>query len=262
MTERAVAQMAEQIVQAHRARRRFAPLAAEKIGDLDFAYAVQDRLVALWQEAGAGDIIGWKVGLTSARMQAMVGVSQPIAGAILSAHRHVSGAVLHEADFVRLGIEAEIAVCIGTAIPETDMLGPADILARLECVSAAFEVIEDRDAEYKTLDAASLIADNSWNKGIVLGPPIAASGIITLTGRHGLLTRNGVALDRGMSEDVGGDPLKIAAWAAAHLARRGRLLLPGQWVLTGSIVTTKFPRRGETYHFSVDGLAPVEVHVG
>jgi len=261
MMERAAAEMAEKIAQAHRARQRFVPLEAGKIGDLEFAYAVQDRLVGLWQEAGAGDIIGWKVGLTSARMQAMVGIGQPIAGAILAGHCHGSGAVLHEADFVRLGIEAEIAVCIGTGITETDMLEPAEILARLQHVSAAFEVIEDRDADYKTLDAASLIVDNSWNKGIVLGPPTAAAGILALTGRCGVLTRNGAALDRGNSEDVGGDPLKIVAWLAAHLARRGRALLPGQWVLTGSIVTTKFPRRGETYHFSVDGLAPVEVRI-
>jgi len=261
MTDSAIAETAEKIAHAHLMRARFSPLAAERIGDLDFAYAVQDRLIALWQAAGEGDIIGWKVGVTSARMQEMVGISQPIAGAILSRHRHNAGAALRAADFVRLGIEAEIAVCIGAAIPETEMLEPADILARLSHVGAAFEIVEDRDADYKNLDAASLIADNSWNKGIVLGPPAAADSIATLIGRRGVLALNGEALDQGMSEDVGGDPLRIAAWLAAHLARRGQMLRPGQWVLTGSIVTTKFPKPGETYLFSVDGLAPVEVRI-
>jgi 2-keto-4-pentenoate hydratase len=64
-----------------------------------------------------------------------------------------------------------------------------------------------------------------------------------------------------MSEDVGGDPLRIVAWLAAHLARRGQPLLPGQWVLTGSIVTTKFPNASDTYHFAVDGLPPVAVSI-
>jgi 2-keto-4-pentenoate hydratase len=261
MTESAVAETAEKIARAHRMRARFSPLDADRIGDLEFAYAVQDRLISLWQAAGEGEIIGWKVGVTSARMQDMVGISQPIAGAILSRHRHGSGAELHAADFVRLGIEAEIAVCIGTAIPETEMLEPAAILGRLAQVSVAFEVVEDRDADYKNLDAASLIADNSWNKGIVIGPPTAADRIVGLVGRRGVLTVNGEVLDQGMSEDVGGDPLRIVAWLAAHLARRGQALRPGQWVLTGSIVTTKFPRPGDLYHFGVDGLEPVEVRI-
>jgi 2-keto-4-pentenoate hydratase len=261
MTDAAIADTAEKIVHAHRIRAKFSPLDAERIGDLEFAYAVQDRLISLWQDTGEGEIIGWKVGVTSARMQEMVGISQPIAGAILFRHRHKSGAELQAADFVRLGIEAEIAVCIGTAIPETDMLAPADIVSRISHVSAAFEIVEDRDADYKQLDAASLVADNSWNKGIVLGSPTAAAGIATLIGRRGVLTVNGKVLDQGMSEDVGGDPLRIVAWLGAHLARRGQMLRAGQWVLTGSIVTTKFPKPGETYFFSVDGLAPVEVRI-
>jgi 2-keto-4-pentenoate hydratase len=82
-------------MQAHRMRGRFSPLDAERIGDLAFAYAVQDRLVSLQQDAGGGDIIGWKLGVTSARMQDMVGINQPIAGAILSSHHHRSGVELH-----------------------------------------------------------------------------------------------------------------------------------------------------------------------
>jgi 2-keto-4-pentenoate hydratase len=261
MTGIAIAETAEKLAYEHRMRARFSPLDAERLGDLEFAYAVQDRLIELWQDAGEGEIIGWKVGITSARMQQMVGIRQPIAGAILLRHCRESGAELHTADFVRLGIEAEIAVCIGTAIPETEMLEPAAILHRLAQVSAAFEIVEDRDADYKKLDAASLIADNSWNKGIVIGPPTAADGIASLIGRRGVLTRNGEELDQGMSEDVGGDPLRIVAWLAAHLARRGQPLRPGQWVLTGSIVTTKFPKPGETFFFKVDGLVPVEVRI-
>jgi len=261
MPDQAVIEMADKILQAHRERERFSPLDADKIGDLDFAYAVQDRLISLRKDAGEGDVFGWKVGVTSARMQAMVGISQPIAGAIFSLHCHQSGAVLRQSDFVRLGIEAEIAVCIGAAIVETESLEPADILGRLAYACAAFEIVEDRAADYSKLDAASLIADNSWNKGVVLGPKIPAGGIASLVGRQGILTVNGQVFDWGMSEDVGGDPLRIVAWLAAHLARRGQPLLPGQWVLTGSIVTTKFPNASDIYNFAVDGLPPVAVSI-
>ena len=35
-------------------------------------------------------------------------------------------------------------------------------------IVAAFELIEDRHANYKTCKALSLIADNAWNGGIVI----------------------------------------------------------------------------------------------
>jgi len=57
------------------------------------------------------------------------------------------------------------------------------------------------------------------------------------------------------------DGVEIIAWLAAHLARRGQPLQPGQWVLTGSIVTTKFPRQGDRLHFALEGLSAVEVQI-
>jgi 2-keto-4-pentenoate hydratase len=47
--------------------------------------------------------------------------------------------------------------------------------------------------------------------------------------------------------------------AIGHLTRRGRALVPGQWVSTGSIVPTKFVEPGQTWRFEVAGLAPVEL---
>ena len=38
---------------------------------------------------------------------------------------------------------------------------------------AAYELIEDRNAVYKATKPTTLIADNAWNAGIVLGKPIA-----------------------------------------------------------------------------------------
>jgi 2-keto-4-pentenoate hydratase len=256
-----VENMARDIAEAHRARARFVPMTADRIGDLDFAYGVQDRLVSHWRNAGEGAIIGWKVGLTSARMQAMTGISQPASGAILARREHASGAVLRKSDFIHLGLEAEIAVRVGEPFPEDQEIEPAEALNRLESVSAAFEIVDDRNADYARLDAASLIADNSWNLGVVLGRPILTRGLGGLAGRRGVLTVNGELQDQGMSEDAGGDPLKIVAWLAAHLVRRGQPLQPGQWIMTGSIITTKFPATGDRYHFAVGGLEPVEARI-
>ena len=42
---------------------------------------------------------------------------------------------------------------------------------------------------------------------------------------------------------------------------REKALEPGQWVMTGSVVTTKFARPGSRYRFELDALEPVEMTV-
>jgi 2-keto-4-pentenoate hydratase len=68
-----------------------------------------------------------------------------------------------------------------------------------------------------------------------------------------------VVVDTGSSSDVLGDPANALSWVVRHLARRGRALVPGQWVSTGSIVPTRFVAPGQTYRFDLAGLPPVEL---
>jgi 2-keto-4-pentenoate hydratase len=228
--------------------------------DLHLAYDIQDRVIQ--ELAGSttarDNAPGYKIGLTTPRMQAMCGVHQPIAGTIFAGRLHTSPAEIEAAPFIRLGVESEIAVQIGKP-PDTANLGASTVLACLSQVCAAFELIDDSDADYAKLDAVSLIADNSWNAGLVLGPPAPAANFPHLRDRAGTLFRNGEIQDRGNSSDVMGDPLEVVVWLAKHLAARGVSLQPGQWITTGSIVTTRFAVAGERYKFEIEGLAAVEV---
>ena len=42
------------------------------------------------------------------------------------------------------------------------------IRPHIDGVCAAIEIVDDRNADYANLDVLSLVADNSWNGGIVL----------------------------------------------------------------------------------------------
>lgn len=245
--------VARRIVAQHADRERFEPLAPE-LQDLSFAYAVQDRLIEIWAAAGRA-IAGWKIGLTTPRMQAMCGVSQPILGAIFADSVFRSGHVQTVADHVRAGLEMELAVEVGDALPaDATRAGAA---ARIAALAASYELIEDRAADYATLDACSLVADNSWNAGIVLGEPTSLPDLDGLLSRQGTLELDGAIVDRGLVRDAGGDPIEVVAWAARTLAARGHQIKAGQWIMTGSLVPTRFPRPGEQYRFTIDGLDPV-----
>ncbi len=258
-----VAATAAIVVARRRARERFAALREIIGGDLACAYDIQDQVN---RELGGDDAAhhraaGYKIGLTTPRMQVMCGVEQPIAGTIYAGRLHASKATIAMAPFVRLSVESEIAVQIGQALPAGGELNTASALACLSQVCAAFEMIDDSDADYKKLDAVSMIADNAWNAGLVLGPPVPAANFTALKDRAGVLYRDSDLLDQGTSSDVMGDPLQVIVWLAQHLAARGERLRPGQWITTGSIVTTKFVKAGERYRFAVEGLPPVELQI-
>jgi 2-keto-4-pentenoate hydratase len=109
------------------------------------------------------------------------------------------------------------------------------------------------------MDVLSLIADNSWNAGMVMGefrttwPDLAAI--------EGIVFQDGSAIDRGHGRDVLSHPFYSVAWLAAHLDQTGEVLSAGDIVMTGNLVTTKFPISSSAYRFEVQGLGNVELLV-
>ena len=249
---------AEAIAERHRARAEFTLEVPEgRAGDMEFAYATQDRLVPLL--AGDAPPSGYKIGLTTPRMQQMCGVAEPIVGVVFAGRTHLSPAWAAVSDFVRLGIESEIALRIARPFPEGEAVLPERVLDYVDGVCAAFEMVDDSHADYGRLSAMTLVADNAWNAGLVLGPVRAATEVGALGGRKGVLFRDGEMVDTGDSSDVLGDPVLALAWVVRNLASRGRALVPGQWVSTGSIVPTKMVAPGQSWRFEIEGLEPVEL---
>jgi 2-keto-4-pentenoate hydratase len=233
-----------------------------EVPGVDFAYAIQKHVVAALDRGGGR--AGYKVGLTSPRMQAMCGVGEPITGVVLNQRMHRSPATVAAADFIRLGLECEVAVRIGPHFPGDDPagLGLEDVPQHLDAVSAAFELIDDAAADYGRLKAATLVADNGWNAGLVIGESVAPSSVADFTELEGVLRLDGEAVEKGVSRDVLGNPLNVVLWLARELLKRGGRLAAGDWVSTGSIVPTRFVKPGERYVFTLGRLPPVELAIG
>src|SRR3989442_11250758 len=158
----------------HRMRVRYGPLDATlRAAPLDDAYRIQDALHRIMAKAGRGEIAGSKIALTPRAVQQMTGVDPPAAGAIFSKVVHSAPARVDLAAYHHLGVEFEVAVRLGDDLPAGD--GPwtrTSVAGRVAACLPAFELVEDGDADYKTLDAFTLVAQNTWNGGVVLGAPI------------------------------------------------------------------------------------------
>lgn len=245
---------ARTLARDHRDNRRFETIAG--LADLATAYRIQGAYVA---EIIAGDrVAGYKIGLTSQRMQTMCGIDHPVAGVVFGRRVMQSGARLSLKDHGRLGLEFEICARLGRDLPpRAEPYSRAEIAAAVDGVCAAVELIDDRNADYATLDVATLVADNSWNAGIVLGeivtPPAALEAV------EAIVYQDGVEIGRGVGADALGHPYEPLAWLANHLAAEGQGLKQGDLVMTGSIVRTCFPDKAFSFRFDAAGIGRVEV---
>jgi 2-keto-4-pentenoate hydratase len=260
MEDIAARRAAASLLAEHEANVRFKALGApDGPATISDAYDIQERYVALLR-GKHGDAVGYKVGLTSAQMQTFCGIDHPIAGVVLARRVHQSGATVRRSDFGRLGLEFEIAVRIKSDVPVSGVPCTADMIApHIDGVCAAIELVDDRSADYTNLDVLSLVADNSWNGGIVLSE--FATKWPDLEGVLGRATKDLVAIGEGHGRDILGHPFNSVAWLATQLASRGAGLKAGQVVMTGSVMKTVFPEGDASYRFDLEEIGFVEVQV-
>ena len=235
-------------------------MAPRSVGE---AYDVQDAFISL-KARQRGPIAGYKLALSTPQMRRMVGYGDSIAGVLLSDGLQRSPARVRASDYTRLLVEFEIGLQLGADLPASDApFARPDVARAIAGVLPALELADDRDADYAGLsrNLLHLIADNAWNEGAVLGSPVSDWQALDLAGLRGLATINGVGVGEGRGGDALGHPLEALAWIANHLAGRGRSLRAGDVVITGSIVTSKFPRPGDHVQFSVEHLGEVVLAV-
>ncbi|MGH7223920.1 MAG: fumarylacetoacetate hydrolase family protein, partial [Gemmataceae bacterium] len=113
-------------------------------------------------------------------------------------------------------------------------------------------------AQWETLGAPTLVADDFFAAGCVLGTEIARSAAPDLLQVTGRALLNGIEVARGSGADVLGHPAHALAWLANHLATEGRGLHEGQLVLTGSLVKTLWLKAGDRVVMDLSGLGKVE----
>lgn len=238
---------AEELLKQHIARSHFQSISEDAFPrDMRSAYAVQDAFVELRKQQINSGPGGWKIALTTPVMQAFVGIDHPLAGTILERDIHRSGAVLDLKNHVHLGVESELAVRISSDV--TGENAPYDresIIPHVGTFMTAMELVDDRCCNYKDLDPHLLIADNTFNEGCVLGPEFEDWHKVDLANVKVEMRINESIQGKGEGRDVLGHPLNALAWLSNHLLTRKLMLKRGDIVLTGSIVTTKWPRQGD-----------------
>jgi 2-keto-4-pentenoate hydratase len=248
------AEAARYIDEAHRTRARYRNL-PEAIAPTTVAeaYAAQAALCELW-EPRLGPIAGLKIATTTRVMQELMGIDHPCMGTIFAARIYASPATIARADFVNVRVECELAVRLARDLPQTGTPYTREsVRGAIGDAMAAFELIEDRFADYKSSRALSLIADNAWNGGVVLGSAKPLPAGLDLDGIAGVLRSGSKEAGTGRTDD----PLGALAWLANQAAECGRPMTAGMVVITGSVMPTVDIALGERLDFALDGIGEV-----
>jgi 2-keto-4-pentenoate hydratase len=223
------------------------------------AYFVQDALEPIW--AHKGEVVGYKLALTSKAMQEMFGVNTSFKGNLFSKTILKGDQVISLKNYVRLGVEFELAIEIGEDFgSNSNNLTVEECMRKVSAVYPAFELIDDRNADYPTVDLISQTADNSWNANTVLGTKSQNFSHLDFSVNEVFKSING-NIERSVTGVALENPFNAVIWIADFLNKRGLELKKGQIVMTGSTFPTYFPQLDDVIEFEVFDIGKIKINV-
>ena len=226
------------------------------------AYAIQEAFLGRVAESKGTEVWGYKIAYTNRIMRERAGIDAPCSGLILSSGVHESGVTISRNDYLRLGIECEVAVKMGVDLPASDAPYTREtIVDAIEWLAASFEIVDGRDgaAGDGRNPALRAIVTNINNGGAVLAEPVSNWQSIDLAASQGKMIVNGEVIGEGVGTDIMGHPLEPVAWLANNLAILGKSLKAGDTILTGSFAPPYFINAGDSASISIEGLG--EAHL-
>jgi 2-keto-4-pentenoate hydratase len=251
-----VEELARALHQARRDRVPVAPLTGDRPEmTAAEAYAIQRRLVELLQADGAGEVVGYKLGLTSRAMQEQLGIDQPDYGPVLAAGVHPDGVQVDLDRLLQPKVEAEIAIVLGAPLS-----GPGctalDVRRAAAGAVAAVEIIDSRIRDWR-IRLADTIADLASSAAIALSSRLVPLEALDPRLIGVALTRNGELVATGAGAAALGDPLHAVAWLANTLHPLGVVLEAGHVVMTGALHAAVPLADGDVFRAEFDWLGPI-----
>ena len=236
------------------------PLALEhRPQDVVAAYALQAQ-VHTELASVLGEIAGHKIGCTTDVMQRFLNISHPCAGGIYAKTVHPSGASVHHDEFVRPGVECEIVVLLQHDLPAlAQPYTKETVVHAVGAIAAGIEIVDERYVDFQSLGTPTLIADDFFDAGCVIGTPVHDWRALDFPALVGRTVINGVEAGRGVARDVMGHPFAALAWLANSLIARGQYLKRDEFVFTGSVVETRWINAGDNVTVEIDRLGTAAI---
>lgn len=202
--------------------------------DVSQGYELQSAVTEL--RRGRGErTIGYKVGCTSPKIRAQLGIDHCVTGRLFESEQHISGVELSRENFATLAIEGELAVEL-LHEPTEDNIAETGIPT---CIARVFPVIELHHHVMRgdQPSAGELIANNALHAGFIAGSCASPADI-----DEAFLDSPSLSIfaDNQLLDECSGPSLvqtirSSLNWLTKIVHQRGDRLRAGQIILTGSI---------------------------
>ncbi len=203
---------------------------------------------------------GFKIGATAKRMQEYLGVNAPVAGFMATGNLYRSGTTVRFADYVRPGVECELAVRLARDLPPQPC-SAKEAAAAVGELTAGIEIVENRYGELLELGVPTLVADQMFHAAAVLGDPGTLDWHSLDTGAlRGRIVVDGHQRDEGVGADLMGHPMNSLAWlAGSSVAEAFGGLKAGQVIMLGSVTPPIWLDGPASITVEFSSLPPVKV---
>ena len=191
--------------------------------------------------------LGWKLGLGTPAAMEKLGTAAPLVGFLTDRSLLDSDAGCSVGGWGKPSAEPEVAIHLAADVPGD--AGRDAAAAAIGGLGAAVEIVDIEDA-----DVEEILAGDIFHRHVVLGPAGVADG---LRGEVRLGASDAKAVEDPFA--LTGDPPKVVAHVASHLAAFGESLRAGDVIIAGSIVPALSVAPGDTLRYRLAPLGEVGV---
>jgi len=205
----------------------------ELIRDPRILRGMETQLRLRQERLNMGDkLIGWKVGFGTSASQERLRINTPLVGFLTEKALLPSGANVSIDGWVKPAVECEIAVYIGTDLAE--VVDRESTRAAIAALGPAFELA---DVHFPPDDVDMVLADNIYNRHVILGRADPSRAGCVLDGLEAHIYRNGDEVARTADlQALTGDVVDIVSHVAKLLFSLGERLSAGEFIIAGTIV--------------------------
>jgi 2-keto-4-pentenoate hydratase len=224
----------------------------KSLDDLRILRGMEKQLQFRQQRLQAGEKhVGWKVGFGAPASLERLQLQAPLVGFLTDKVLLPSGSTVSLSGWTQPAVEPEIAVYLGQ-----DLAGNMDRDAAKAAIAAIGPAIELADVDFPPEDVERILAENIYNRHVILGnaDPSRLGG--QLDGLIAHISQNETALPA--VEDLQfltGDIINIVMHVAEMLHAFREKLQAGEFIIAGSIVP---PLSGEPKGTITYSLAPID----
>jgi 2-oxo-3-hexenedioate decarboxylase len=253
------AQIHELAQKLHQARTKACPveqLSKDITLTRDDAYSIQEEGIKLREQEGE-KIIGLKMGLTSEAKRKQMNLDAPLYGVLTDKMQCFD--VYKMQGSIHPKIEPEVVFFFNKELEGN--VSREQVLEACESIAACMEILDSRYEQFKYFSMEDVISDNSSSSHYIFGEKVTDFKELDLKNLTMTMKVNGEVAQQGSSVAISGDPVVSVIQQCELLARRGKKIEAGSFVLAGAATPAVSLEPGMLVELEVQGLKPVKIDI-